>query len=112
VAVRALISLSTAAPPSSAMNSRRFIQSPCRRARSGRLTAINGPPSLRGDDPAVLERAAGCQPHDGQMADAVAPSDVHQARGHGGVVGPSHRYARGRWSRPRLPSCARLRRSH
>ena len=44
----------------------------------GRLTAVNGPLSLKGDDRAVLERAGGCQPHDGQMADAVAPSDVHQ----------------------------------
>jgi hypothetical protein len=40
--------------------------------------AVNSPLSLRRADRAPLERAGGCQPHDGQMTDAVAPGDVHR----------------------------------
>src|SRR5215813_8846360 len=40
--------------------------------------AVNSPLSLRRADRAPLERSGGCQPHDGQMTDAVAPGDVHR----------------------------------
>src|SRR6516162_7428403 len=39
---------------------------------------LSAPTSPRGADRAALERARGCQPHDGQMADPVGASDIHE----------------------------------